>query len=212
MQNHANPCGNMALTQFQLSKMTLRNLNKFNLKPTAKLVLLSLVDHYPKIFPSQQTIANELGIGLRTVKEAIKELKNQGIIIYETKYFNTYKLTKAFFGVVMVQKSALDSAESAPKEIKEKKKYKSFKKGFNDNVRKFEQRRNDYRSNCHIEGVNYQQFKPEKMVIDEKTPLNDYQTALNYIEELKDQNNFIVKRKLKEVCERWNISLKSEAE
>lgn len=206
--NSAKACPDMVsgdLTQFELSKVTLRNLSKFNLKPTAKLVLMSLVDHYPMIYPSQQTIANELGISLRSVKTAVKELSDQGIIIYQTKGFNTYKLTRAFFGVLcvdpnqkiygnksttkkmqnknggrkhikphdcVVQKKVVSSAEFAPKEInKEKTRKVNFKsiytantKSFmKDNVKPFSSKRKNYHSNIHIEGPQYQKYKPEKI-------------------------------------------------
>ena len=68
----------MALSQFELSKITLKNLNKFDLSPTAKLVLLALVDCYnpqkAEIYPKQKTIADQLGVNISSVKRAIKEL------------------------------------------------------------------------------------------------------------------------------------------
>ena len=91
-------------TQFELSKITLKNLNRFDLSPTAKLVLLALVDCYnPRtegIFPKQKTIAEQLGISVSSVIRAIKELAHAQIVIYETKSTNRYKLTPTFFTLV----------------------------------------------------------------------------------------------------------------
>ena len=100
----AKACKTMALSQFELSKITLRNLNKFDLSPTAKLVLLALIDCYnptkAEIYPKQSTIADELGISVSSVIRAIKELSASQLIIYETKTTNRYKLTSTFFDLI----------------------------------------------------------------------------------------------------------------
>ncbi|MCM1003595.1 MAG: helix-turn-helix domain-containing protein [Candidatus Gastranaerophilales bacterium] len=84
-------------TQFDLSKKVLNNLSQYNLKPTAKLVLLYLCDCYnPKhgeMFPKQSTIANKLGISEVSVIRAIQELHKEGLLISERKYTNKYKFT-----------------------------------------------------------------------------------------------------------------------
>jgi DNA-binding Lrp family transcriptional regulator len=88
-------------TQFKLSKITLQSLSKFNISPTAKLVLLYLIDCYNPakkyMFPKQETIADKLGISLSSVKRAIKELSKANIIIIELKFSNRYNLTQTFF-------------------------------------------------------------------------------------------------------------------
>ncbi len=84
-------------TQFDLSKKVLNNLNNYNLKPTAKLVLLYLCDCYnPKhgeMFPKQSTIAEKLGISEVSVTRAVQELHKEGLLISERKYTNKYKFT-----------------------------------------------------------------------------------------------------------------------
>ena len=100
----ANACTGMVLSQFQLSKITLKNLHKFNVSPTGKLVLLALINFYnpanKDIFPKQQTISDQLGISLSSVKRVIKELADCQIIVYETKSTNRYKLTQTFFTLI----------------------------------------------------------------------------------------------------------------
>ena len=97
-------CSNMGVSQFELSKITLKNLNKFDLSPTGKLVLLSLIDCYnprsEEIFPKQSTIADNLGISIKSVQRSIKELADAQVVIYETKSTNRYKLTSTFFDLL----------------------------------------------------------------------------------------------------------------
>ena len=74
-------------TQFELTNYLLQNLNKFNLTPIAKLVLLELSSHYNEeknnsvVFPSTPFIAETLGVGLTAVKKAINDLVQEGLII-----------------------------------------------------------------------------------------------------------------------------------
>ena len=85
------------ITQVQLSNWIVNNLSQFNLKPTAKLVLLYLASCYnPKhadVFPKQKTIADRLGVSEASVIRAISELHKEGLIISERKYTNRYKFT-----------------------------------------------------------------------------------------------------------------------
>lgn len=84
-------------SQFRLTNDLLQNLNKFEITPTAKLVLLYLSSCYnPKkadMFPKQKTIAVKIGISEASVIRAISELHKQGLIISERKYTNRYKWT-----------------------------------------------------------------------------------------------------------------------
>lgn len=121
-------------TQFELSKLVLKNLNKWKLSPTAKLVLMSLTSYYPNIFPSQQTIANELGISKRSVERAFNELRIVKTILTEIKkQTNTLncKFTNIFFeqlnlSGVCRQYDGLDTDKLANKEISNKKDNKVF--------------------------------------------------------------------------------------
>lgn len=96
-ENTARELNCAALTQFELSKDILNKLYKFNLKPTAKLVLLYLCDCYNAkhrtMFPKQRTIADKLGISEASVIRAIQELHKEGLIISERQHTNKYKFT-----------------------------------------------------------------------------------------------------------------------
>lgn len=74
------------------------------LSPSAKLVLQGLACHFnPKknfMFPSQKFLADKLGMNVRSVERAIKELKTQGLIEYETKKVNFYFFTSKFWGLI----------------------------------------------------------------------------------------------------------------
>ncbi|MEI8390457.1 MAG: helix-turn-helix domain-containing protein [bacterium] len=98
-------------TQFKISKITLQSLSKFSISPTAKLVLLYLVDCYNPaksyIFPKQETMTDKLGISLSSVKRAIKELAKANIIIIELKFSNRYNLTPTFFDLLNMTPDAV---------------------------------------------------------------------------------------------------------
>ena len=75
------------LSGYELTHATIHNLNQYDLTPTAKLVLVLLTTHYNHdlngavVFPSMSYISETLGIGLTAVKQAIKDLIQEGLII-----------------------------------------------------------------------------------------------------------------------------------
>lgn len=94
-------------TQFNLTQNTIKYLNVFDLSPATKLVLIELTTHYNYgknkrfIFPTIAYIANTLGIGLTSTKQAIKDLYKQGIIIKTKRSksgnYNKYEFADKFF-------------------------------------------------------------------------------------------------------------------
>lgn len=100
-------------SQFKLTDRLLKNLNKYELSPTGKLVLLYLSSCYnPKkadVFPKQKTIANKLGISERSVVRAIQELVKEGLIFVESKYTNHY-----VFSSKIVQKPSQNEKNFTP--------------------------------------------------------------------------------------------------
>lgn len=75
------------ISGYELTHATIHNLNQYDLTPTAKLVLVLLTTHYNHdlngavVFPSMPYISDTLGIGLTAVKQAIKDLIQEGLII-----------------------------------------------------------------------------------------------------------------------------------
>lgn len=75
------------LTGFELTHNTLKRLNEFDITISAKLVLVFLTTFYnvekngAVVFPSIQHIADTLGLGQTAVKQAIKDLILQGLIL-----------------------------------------------------------------------------------------------------------------------------------
>jgi DNA-binding MarR family transcriptional regulator len=104
MQNTVKKQSNSVVSQFEITSNLLRNLNKFNLTPVTKLVLLELTTHLNEnkngavVFPSISYIAEVLGIGLTATKKAINDLIKQGLIIKSKRSkikgnYNMYVLT-----------------------------------------------------------------------------------------------------------------------
>jgi len=121
------------MTQFELLREVLRNLNNYDLSATSKLVLIALVDRLPNIYPSQSTLAKQLGISLASVKRAIKDLRTLEIIKAEKNektdtlnYTFTDKLTPT-----IVQIDTFKGVNLSHKETIVKKEFKKpFKNSF----------------------------------------------------------------------------------
>ena len=91
------------ITQFELSKLLYTSgfLTKINLTPTAKLVLMALIQHYnannAEMFPSQKFLSLQLGISEKSVERAIANLSSENLISYITQKVNKYRFTAYFF-------------------------------------------------------------------------------------------------------------------
>jgi DNA-binding MarR family transcriptional regulator len=151
MQNTVKSMPTKGISQFELTSNLLRNLNKFNLTPVTKLVLLELTTHLNDnkngsvVFPSVNYISEVLGIGLTATKQAIKDLINEGLIIKSkrskvsgncNKYLITPKvrnLTSERSQNELSKKSKSDLFMITNKEEQNKKqKYFSFQKNWVD--------------------------------------------------------------------------------
>ena len=203
----AKPCHNMALSQFTISKNVYNSgiLSKIKLTMSAKLVLIALTNHYnpekPDIFPSQQYIAEHLGISIKSVNRAVQELTQAGLIIYETKNVNRYKFTAKFFAEIKMSvnhgqsdNQTMDSLSM--KHIKEKKnntKVLNFQK-INEGIKykSPETTRNELRESLGVR--------------DDKTPYNDKETAVKFILACQRTAHIdVVKKKIEEVRKIWNL-------
>lgn len=91
------------INQFELSKMVYTSgfLANANLTPTAKLVLIALIQHYnannAEMFPSQKFLSLQLGISEKSVERAIANLRDENFIFYTTQKVNKYRFTAHFF-------------------------------------------------------------------------------------------------------------------
>lgn len=220
----------MGLSQFELSKLVLRNLNNYKLSPTTKLVLLALVDRLPNIFPSQKTLSDQLGISIASVKRAIAELRNQKIIITSNNdKFKTldYKFTGTFYAQNKLippsaQKELQTGINLSDKEKKEetKKEYffslnkSSSKTGIKSKINKaWYSKNNDYKkrkyeSNSHITGTNTPNTMEKQPPRTNKSPYTDKETAIQYIIEMQAYyDKPIIKKQVDKVAQLWNIEI-----
>ena len=204
---NANPCHNH-VSQFEICKQIYTSgiLNKVKLTPTSKLVLIALANHYPKVFPSQKFIADQLGITERSVIRAIQELKNKGLILYITKNVNNYTFTNIFFEMINLsvrpgQIDTLNTDKISPKQINKQKNNKVINFSKNESKRPYQQTGMHYKS---PEATRAEISKVYKR--DDKNPMNDYECALKFISDLSDQmDNKIIRMQVEKVKQKWNI-------
>ena len=93
------------VTQFELSNLIrkCKLFNKVKLAPSTRLVLESLVYHYPNIKVNIKTIEEETGNSRRSVDNALSELKTKGLIItIQTGRSSIFKLTQSLFDLLEV--------------------------------------------------------------------------------------------------------------
>lgn len=102
-----------AFTQFELTTNIVKNLKHFkdlNLTAVTKLVLIELSTHYNEaengavVFPSLEYIAETIDQSLTSVKQAVKDLINAGLIIKTKRSnvkgnFNKYLFTSKITGL-----------------------------------------------------------------------------------------------------------------
>lgn len=199
---------NGTASQFLISKMIYSSgiLNRISLSMSAKLVLMALANHYnPQkngMFPSQKFMADQLGISLKSVERAIKELKNANLLMYVTKKVNRYYFTAKFFAEIKMsdnfgQNDGCDHRQiDAQTDKHEQKNNRVFSKKSNEQPRK--------PFVAQQKGVDYQPVKLD-MRRDEQTPWNDFAVAQSYVDSLKASlHNAFVRQKVQDVCEHWN--------
>jgi len=90
------------------------------------LVLMCIIDHYnieqQKSWPKQLTIAEEMGVSIRSVNRSIQKLQNEGLIITSiTKNGNIYKLTNLFFEKINLETSPVGVSGNAKKSFEQDK-------------------------------------------------------------------------------------------
>ena len=105
---NVNPC-TVHVTSFDLSKaVTFSKLfSKVKLNQSARLVLRCLIDFWnPKkglVYPGQEFIAEATGVSVRSVKSAVEELRNAGLILTTKKGTHlNYYFTAKFFEILEI--------------------------------------------------------------------------------------------------------------
>jgi DNA-binding transcriptional regulator GbsR (MarR family) len=108
------------VSQFELSKaITFSKLfSKIKLTPSARLVLRCLTDHWNQekqyCFPKQNTLSDETGCSRKSVNDAIKELRLNGLILTTGEKGESlkYYLTNNFFDLIKTSQACAKNAHT----------------------------------------------------------------------------------------------------
>ena len=189
-----------SITQFELSNQIFDCdlFSKVKLTASARLVLIVLCRYYPKIYPCQNTIVKKTGLSVRSVINAISELKQKGLILVECNHNNVYKFSSKFFELTKIADSTGKICTKQRAEIAHNKtNYKNNKKHLFSNGQNRQ------------EGINYksasqtiQQIKKDKESA--CTPLDfDRIQAIEYYNKLPDfaKNGFYAR----ELKKKWKL-------
>jgi len=227
---NANPC-TMHVSQFELCKQiyTCEIFSKFKLSPSARLVLVALANHYnpdkKDMFPSQEFLAQKLYMSVKSVQRAVAELRQKGLIIYETKKFNRYVFTNIFFASLELsgnrrQNVSETSVKMSPKQIKEQKKNNNNFKNFKSfSSEKSDYQRSDYQRNYAVQGSSVSQNNRKNQVeetkklieqtynVEVKSPMDDLETAITWLNSLNEVHlkHSFIRQRVEKVCEKWGL-------
>lgn len=199
--------GRNGMSQFEISKRIYSSgiLSRIELSMSAKLVLIALGNHYnPEkngMFPSQKFISEQIGISLKSVERAIKELKNANLLVYVTKKVNCYYFTTKFFAEIKLSEDIgqidgrnIGQIDGQTEKHEQKKNREGEKKSGGYQARSFMQQ---------PKGMNYQPVKLD-LRRDEENPWNDEAVARKFIADLRNSMaNEYVRKKVHNVCEHW---------
>lgn len=195
------------ITQFELSNqlMDCNLFEKIKLTASAKLVLIVLCRYYPKIYPCQKTIAKKAGLSLRSVINAISELKQKGVLLVECNYSNTYKFTNLFFELAEIAHSTRKIC------TKHDEKFAPNKQTNNKNIKKAS--KNNFSFKSQPEGIKI--LKADETILQYKkeqktacSPMDDRQCAIDFLANINPQHlkqNFI-RQRVDKIKAKWNLT------
>src|ERR1035437_3568083 len=129
------------VSQFELSNQIIDSdlFSKVKLTASARLVLIVLCRYYPNIYPCQNTISKKSGLSIRSVINALSELKSKGLILVECNHSNTYRFTLTFFELAEIADSTGKNCTKQRAEIAHNNtNYKNNKKSFNSKILSFQ--------------------------------------------------------------------------
>ena len=194
-------------TQFEVVRCIYDSniLKEVKISGSAKLVLIALAHHFnPKnkdMFPSQKYLAAKLGISDRSAERAVAELKEAGLIVYETKRVNRYQFTPKFFTYV---KMSVDTRQNVGSNIRQNVGQTNKTEQKNNSLKKDFSSFNSWQQ----KGIEYPKAKPIEHKRDDRTPENDLETARKFVREVWDMRaNHIVKAKLEKILGIWGEKL-----
>ena len=202
----------MQVTSFDLSKaMTFSKIfSKIKLSPSARLILRCLVDFYNPskglVYPGQNIISDCTGVSLRSITNAIEELRLVGLIL-TTKKVNhlNYHFTKKFFELVNI---ADNTRKNCDKQIAktadtchEQHEVKQIKNSKILNFQKNEPKPISQESTKKL----LDQISQDKQ--NKKSPYDDKDCAIQWLNSLNDndlKHSFILER-VKKVKNIWKL-------
>ena len=199
------------VSSFDLSKAIIQNkfFSKIKMSPTARLVLITLCSYHNPTkaysFPRQKTLSESTGASLKSVTNAINELRALGLLMttgnigdtlkyhFTAKFFEAVKITNPC--VKVTHEGCVKTADHEQINLKQINK----KPGFNN----FN----------FVQGMNYKTPEATRGEIqaslkkDSKTPFNDKETALKYIETLLDSpQNWFIDSEILRIKKLWQIN------
>jgi DNA-binding MarR family transcriptional regulator len=189
----------MQVTQFELSNLIRKAklFSKIKLTPASRLVIESLVFHYPNIRVNVKTIQDETGNSRSSVLNAIKELKENGLILtVQTGRSSIFKLTQKFFDLLEIapQTSKKDNSRGLDIRLPNN---KQEKKEIKKEVLKFSNKKEPdwlkYRDNAEVILSGYHSFNiKEKDVEIIKAIVNKWK--------ITDSYKFPILKYIKQAC------------
>lgn len=208
------------VTSFDLNKAITfsKFFNQVKLSASARLVLRCLIDFWNPnkglVYPGQKMLSECTGASLRSIVDAVEELRVQGLLLTEGQAGQKlkYYFTPKFFELAKIAQPSAKTAQAGYAKTAQHEQ-KNHEQSNNNKVISFNSKM-PYRHNTQQEGVNYPSPEASKKAIekvltrDEKNPKNDKETAWIFIKSLENQlNNPIIKKKVDEICEIHGICL-----
>lgn len=170
-------------SQFELTTKIVKNLNKYDITPTAKLVLILLTTHFNEekngavVFPSMPYISETLGISLTATKQAIKDLVSEGLILQSKREkirgnYNKYIFTQK------VHNSTVEQAEN-----------KSFKRSESDLSLIRTNKKNERKEQTENRGVIVYSFQSNDSILEEYAIKHGARNIKAYVNTLKSSGS-----------------------
>ena len=199
------------VTSFDLSKaMTFSKIfSRVKLSPSARLVLRCLVDFWnPKkglVYPGQNTIADCTGITTRSVVNAVEELRRSGLVLTTGNNGERlkYYFSRTFFDLAGISQGCEKLSQVTTENFSPHEQHEPRTNNKQNKNLTFQK---------HLESVRYISSEAtrkqlnETLKRDDKSPYNDLETALKYIQDLSSQmHNDLIRKQVCKIKRLWNL-------